>query len=344
MLRTRLSVAALAAVSALACARETPTARTPTAGLRPWMAPPGYEWPPRTISKDDRMHPGRRALELSKASPITSSHRAPLPSDALIPGGEQCLGRLQEEGVRFEQLSAERGVDTPILVRGPIGGVAFWSVGGPLVVDCRLGLALAHVAPEFAALGVTRARFSGAYVYRTSRQGRLSLHAYGLAIDIHEVVVDGHVFSVSKDFERGQSCGENVPVLNRLGCRLRALGLFRELLTPDYNADHHDHIHLGLAPLPNAGDAPARSKPASTPRAATLLGARPVGDREVPAKKLSRKGLPEVEPARKLRDRGSVRVEPAASNARVARLRTNLQEAPRVPGDGLETEPDDDAR
>lgn len=345
MLRLRLSVAAFAACSALACAREAPSARAPTAALRPWVAPPGYDWPPRTVKKEDRMHPSARAIELSKTSPITSANRAALPSDTLVPGGEQCLARLREQDVRFEQLSAERGVDTPILIRGPLGGVEFWSYAGPMVVDCRMALALSRVAPEFAALGVTRVRFSGAYVYRTSKQGRLSLHAFGLAIDIHDVKVDGEIFSVSKDFERGQSCAEELPLLNRLGCRLRSVGLFRELLTPDYDADHKDHIHLGLAPLPNPErDTASDAKSAAAKTNARSLHGRVDTDRETSPQDLSSKTLPQIEAPRKLRHGRALRVKPSTTNARVARLRPDLEEAPGVSSDRLETESDDDSR
>jgi hypothetical protein len=270
-----------------------------------------------------------------------------LPSDSLVPGGEECLARLREENVRFEQLNSERGIDTPILVRGPLGGVEFWSTAGPMVVDCRMALALSRVAPEFASLGVTRARFSGAYVYRTSRQGRLSLHAYGLAIDIHEVKVDGEVFSVSKDFERGQSCSDELPLLNRLGCRLKSIGLFRELLTPDYNADHRDHIHLGLAPLPNPERdmaLTANTAPAQGNAKRRELRARVGADREASSQDVGGKALPQIEAPRKLRHQRSLRVKPTATNARVARLRSDLQEPPRVSRNGVESEPDDKAR
>lgn len=336
----------MALLAAAGCARETPSARAPSAALRPWVTPAGYGWPPRTIEKEDRMHPSERALALSKTHPVTTAHRSALPSDSLIPGGDQCLNRLREHNVRFEQLSEERGVDTPVLVRGALAGVEFWSHGGPMVVDCRMALALERVAPEFSALGVERVRFSGAYVYRTSKQGRLSLHAYGLAIDIHEVKVDGEVFSVSKDFERGQTCADDRPLLNRLGCRLRAIGLFRELLTPDYDADHHDHIHLGLAPLPETDRNLVEPKPAplpSNPRSSTAR-ARVEPEREVSPQNLSRKALPQVEAPRKLRNQRSLHVKPSSANARVARLRSDLQEAPSVPSDRVDPEANDQAR
>ncbi len=288
----RLPVTAVV-LSALAsgCARETRSAKAPDASFRPWVTPPGYAWPPKVVAREDRLQPGARAVELSKTDPITTSLRPALPSDSLIPGGEQCLERLREQGVRFESLPEERGVQTPILLRGPVGGVDFWSSGGAMVVDCRMALALTHVAPVFASLGVKRARFSGAYVYRTSRKGRLSLHAYGLAIDVHAVSTDQE-FSVSKDFARGlgDGCNDQAPVLNQLACRLRSQGLFRELLTPDYDADHHDHLHLGLAPLPGfvvspspvLAKAAAPSKPASGKRLAASAPKRAATTSPVP--------------------------------------------------------------
>lgn len=338
MLRLRLLVALVASLSAAACAREVPTAHAPSASLRPWFTPQGYSWPPRTIVKEDRMHPSVRAIELSKTNPITTANRAALPSDSLIPGGNDCIERLREHGARFELLPAERGVDTPIVIHGPLGGVDFWSSGGPMVVDCRLALALERVAPTFAALGISRARFSGAYVYRTSKQGRLSLHAYGLAIDMHEVTTAAGRASVSKDFVRGEACGEDAPVLNLLACGLRAQGLFRELLTPDYDADHHDHIHLGLAPLPSA----ERAAEASTGEASLNTKSRAeeasASESEMAPQNLKSEARAEVEPARKGVNRRAVSRKPVATNASVTRLGTNLQKASRMPGDRVDAE------
>jgi hypothetical protein len=314
---------------AAGCAREAPSARTPDPGFRPWVTPPGYAWPPRSLAKEDRMHPGLRAEELSKTAPVTTANRPPLPSDSLIPGGDDCIERLRERGVRFETLPAERGVDTPILVHGALGGVNFWSSGGPMVVDCRMALVLTRVAPEFTALGVTRARFSGAYVYRTSKQGRLSLHAYGLAIDMHDVTTAEGTFSVKKDFARGIGCAEDSPLLNRLACRLRALGLFRELLTPDYDADHQDHVHLGLAPLPIAHvktEPELRAEPEMTPQnRASKTGAQ--------VKSTGKRG-----------DRASLHVKRAPASTRIARLGPNLQDSPDVGGDQIRADASDQTR
>lgn len=275
------------------------------------------------------MHPGLRAEALSKTAPVTTANRPPLPSDTLIPGGSDCVDRLRERGVRFETLPTERGVDTPILVHGPLGGVDFWSSGGPMVVDCRMALALTRVAPEFAALGITRARFSGAYVYRTSKQGRLSLHAYGLAIDMHDVTTAEGTLSVKKDFERGLGCNEDAPLLNRLACRLRALGLFRELLTPDYDADHQDHMHLGLAPLPVAH---VKTEPELQP------------EPEMTPQDRSSKARPQVKTTGKRRDRPALHVKRATPGPRVARLGPNLQEAPNVSRDRIGAETGDESR
>jgi hypothetical protein len=121
-----------------------------------------------------------------------------------------------------------------------------------MVSDCRLALALAKLAPELRSLGITAVRFSGAYSYRMARVGRLSLHAYGLALDVHEVTAHGHSYVVARDFARGlpNGCAEGAPLLNRLACRLAQLRMFQELLTPDSNADHHDHLHIAIARIP----------------------------------------------------------------------------------------------
>ena len=185
-------------------------------------------------------------------APAPRWNPAPLPPPRVtvsVPGGEACLRKLALAGVEFRSLEEVRGVDTPIQLQGTIGGIRYHSGFGPMVSDCRFALALATAAPELVALGVSEIHFSGAYSYRTSRVGRLSLHAYGLALDVHEIVVGGRRLSVERDFARGIGCGGLGPALNRVACRLRELGLFRELLTPDYNADHNNHFHLGVPPL-----------------------------------------------------------------------------------------------
>jgi hypothetical protein len=78
------------------------------------------------------------------------------------------------------------------------------------------------------------------------------LHAYGLALDVHEVTADGKSYVVARDFRRGltNGCAEDAPLLNRLACRFAQTRLFQELLTPDSNADHRDHLHFAIARAP----------------------------------------------------------------------------------------------
>jgi hypothetical protein len=164
-----------------------------------------------------------------------------------IPGGETCVSWLDELGVTYERLDPKPGVETPIEVTGPIGGIRYVSEGrNSLVCDCRLALALDWSSRVLRPLGVERIEHYGAYVNRTTRRGRPSLHARGLAIDVGAIQVGREWLKVDRDFERGRSCDVNEPVLNSASCKLRSLRLFRELITPDDDSDHHNHLHLAL--------------------------------------------------------------------------------------------------
>jgi hypothetical protein len=164
----------------------------------------------------------------------------------------RCHDDLAAAGVRFTVLADKRGVDDPVAVRSPLGGVIWRSWGdAPMVADCRLALTLVRLGPELLRAGITELHYSGAYSYRMSRVGRLSLHAYGLAVDVHAVTADGVTFNVERDWVRNATaanCGA-LPGANRLLCVARRAGVFRELLGPENDADHLDHVHLGLAPL-----------------------------------------------------------------------------------------------
>jgi hypothetical protein len=243
----------------------------------------------------------KRAPELAKTAPLPASKpSAPATgpkartAPSSIVGGAGCLAELAARGVRFSRSQPVLGVATPVRVEGTILGVRFFSLEKkPFVIDCRLALALSEIAEDLRALGVTEARYSGAYVYRTSQPGRMSLHAFGLAIDLHEFKVNGEGLLVKAAFERGRGCASELPLLNQLACRIRGRRLFHEQIGPDDNAAHYDHFHLGLRPLPEevAADLPWPAAPAPRRRATRANPARgsipevaPNGTRSVSAR------------------------------------------------------------
>lgn len=245
------------------CAFHDPAPRTPEAPL-----PPDYAWPPIAYTEGQLPPPSSYQAKTAwypAAAPAKAAHpanpanaanpagppgTAPPPRMPPVSGGD-CFARLNAGGVRFDALDATRGVVNPILVKSDLGGIRYVPTGGlPLLVDCRFALTLMQLGPMLRELGVSAMHYSGAYVYRMSSKGRLSLHANGLAIDVHEVTVHGEQLSVKKAFVKGlgDSCESNFPPLNRVACHLKRSGVFREMLTPDYNADHHDHLHLAITP------------------------------------------------------------------------------------------------
>lgn len=266
------------------CAHEVGEAQAPKPGWAAgWVLPAdGYEFPPKSLprkldakapapTRGNVAGPVRGAAAAAPKPVVMSPLRfaaapgvptyadgrprplAPEQIASEFPPGDDCVLQLKAQGVAFQLVDDKRGVDTPIVIDGPLGGVRYWTVGaGPMVSDCRLALALTKVAPELRALGISAVRFSGAYSYRMAKVGRLSLHAYGLALDIHEVTADGRSYVVAKDFARGlpNGCVAEAPLLNRLACRFAQLRLFQELLTPDSNADHRDHLHIAIARTP----------------------------------------------------------------------------------------------
>ncbi|HEX4477193.1 MAG TPA: extensin family protein [Polyangiaceae bacterium] len=199
--------------------------------------------------------PTARDVELARGSaplplPKRRGHRGL--ASLSIPDGEACLSWLSEHDVSYRTLSPRPGVDTPVAITGPLGGVRYESGGRTtLICDCRLAVTLDWLAPELRSFGITEVHHSGAYVYRTTRKGGPSLHALGLAIDVHQLRIDNRRFDVERDYARGtgKSCAEDSPTLNRLACELDRSGFFREVLTPDDDYDHRNHLHLAISPL-----------------------------------------------------------------------------------------------
>lgn len=277
-MRAVLSIVALAGLSG--CARVAPP---PAWGAAPPQAPPVWAGPPPeqpalalALGSAAPAPPSAQAaplaakqVEVVEEDAVDQSEPPPEAFDArTLPDGAACIAALEARRVTVRPAEAQRGVRTPVILRSDLGGVKWHGGAGKgLVADCRLVLALARLSSEFRAMGVTEAIFSGAYSYRLTRQGRWSLHAYGLAVDVHEFVIDGRRYRVDTDYVAGMSapCAPDAPELNRLACRLRATGGLRELLTPDSNADHRNHFHLGIAPLTRAGEAPWRPEVPKAP-------------------------------------------------------------------------------
>jgi hypothetical protein len=168
-----------------------------------------------------------------------------------IPGGKRCLALLDQLGVKYKKLTPRGRVKTPVEIIGEIGGVRYTNGGKTsLVCDCRLGLALHWSAPVFESWHISEVVHFGAFSNRSTRRGRPSLHAQGLALDVGRFKFPDSNLSVSEAYGRGwgAGCWPDAPAINQVVCQLRRLGLFRELITPDHDSDHWDHVHLGILP------------------------------------------------------------------------------------------------
>lgn len=171
-----------------------------------------------------------------------------------------CLAALDTLGVHYVRVR-RRGIAIGVEVRGLLGGVEYRSYNrDPLVLDCSLVYSLARAGQVFLANGVERVNFSSAYQRRNIRGTRRpSRHSFGLAIDVHTFALQGgqRFATVKADYEQG--LGDNADcmgqpltplgaLLRGLDCELSGSGLFRIVLTPDYDADHYNHFHLEALP------------------------------------------------------------------------------------------------
>lgn len=169
-----------------------------------------------------------------------------------------CLAELDARHVSWKKASRP-GIQIPVEITGPIGGIELTSEDQPLVIDCSLAVSLDEAGRYLRGLGITKATFSSAYSRRKVRfTDHWSKHSFGLAIDVHTFTsADLGTMRVDRDFEQG--LGDEVDcvgapltqagaVLEILKCQLVRSGLFHLVLTPDYDDAHHDHFHLEAKP------------------------------------------------------------------------------------------------
>jgi hypothetical protein len=182
-----------------------------------------------------------------------------------------CLAALDELGVAYKKVK-RRGIAAGVEVRGPLGGIEYRPYSkAPLVLDCSLVFSLARAGQFLRAHGIERVHYSSAYQQRSIRgTNRPSRHSFGLAIDVHTVVLAGgeRVAAIKDDYEQGlgddwDCVGEPLTelgaMLRAVDCHLTQSGLFRILLGPDYDGDHYNHFHLEALPWTERSDRDPRS-------------------------------------------------------------------------------------
>lgn len=177
-----------------------------------------------------------------------------------------CIQVLREAGVEVER-AEDRDDGGFCVVRGAVritgGAVTPLSPGG-LIMQCPLAVRYVIwdrqvLRPAAEALGAPVARVDtyGTYscrrIYgREDAASRPSEHARANALDIAGVrLADGRQISVLDDWNAGD--GEDVTEGARRSAFLKrirdgACRVFATTLSPDYNAEHRDHLHLDGAP------------------------------------------------------------------------------------------------
>lgn len=181
---------------------------------------------------------------------------------------DACHGELERRGVRVTRLDKLPGVEMPVRLAGPVGGVTFRSdypdAQRPTlpfeVFDCRLVVALAHFAPILREHGVSEVRIFSAYrpPSKTTPVGALRTgHPGGLAVDLRAFKKEsGGELDVLRDFH-GQigadPCGsgtEKSPSgeIRSIFCAGARDRIFHLMLSPNYDRPHRNHFHVEVRP------------------------------------------------------------------------------------------------
>lgn len=183
-----------------------------------------------------------------------------------VGGGEHaCFQALRVQTVAFQRLDGDHMPDVrlPIRLQSALAGVEIHGGTVPRItdtLDCRLAGALLRWAPDLRRAGVTQIDHYSMYRRnsRKRRTGHISAHAYGMAIDVAKLHLhDGSVLSVLDDWgdrRRGANpCAFRLLEdraarrLRHLVCRAADRQLFNMILTPHYDQDHQNHVHMELA-------------------------------------------------------------------------------------------------
>ncbi|WP_414712510.1 extensin family protein [Sphingobium sp.] len=163
----------------------------------------------------------------------------------------QCFAKLQSQAVSFTPLPDQNfggGCSA-------IGSVKLLDIGVPA---SGLGAMTCNLAANFAAwarygvqpaarlvLGaeIEKIETFGTYNCRPiAGSAKLSEHAHSNAIDVSAFVLsDGRRISIQKDWNGDKQTRQFLSLIHASACKR-----FNTVLSPDYNAAHHDHFHFDM--------------------------------------------------------------------------------------------------
>jgi hypothetical protein len=266
----RMRVAIACAVLVVACGAEEDVSVVSDGAVRDAAALPGdvadvQALPDAAPSMD--VAPDRTASVDARADTTPDAARdagvdvlsVPLPA-AVAPGAE-CYALLTRIGMVYTRAGPSMGIVDPVTVSMPINGVNFHgisydSAARPLLMDCRLAVALWHLTTALRTRwNVTDLVHLGIYNYRViAGTTTLSQHSYATAIDLADFrTADGTTHSVARDFTmNGQpTCPPRTTsardrLLKEVACWMYDSRVFHTILTPNYNDAHRDHFHCDL--------------------------------------------------------------------------------------------------
>jgi hypothetical protein len=210
-----------------------------------------------------------------KGPPPTDYSIFAVPKTSRAPGyaaldRDACEAALENRHVAFVRAEDTLGVRAPVRITGPLHGVSIHSGLPPAararshadLVDCRLALSLDDFAASIARRGIVDVVTLSAYRTRAesgcTRKYDGEQHCAALAVDVGSFKRgDGTVLDVERDFHGRVgtlTCrGDASPTpqtaaakeLWQIACDAAGTS-FLVVLTPNWNREHHNHMHLEL--------------------------------------------------------------------------------------------------
>jgi len=238
----------------------------------PKAAPAKKPGPKKRASPKKSQKPGTKSRRSSRPPEFPADAGTSRASSAAGMDRAACRREFEKRGIRVTELEKLPGVELPVRLVGPVGGVVFKSdypdAQRPTlpfeVFDCRLVVALAHFATILREHDVSEVRIFSAYrppPKATPAAAVRTGHPGGLAVDLRLFIKSsGARLEVLTDFQ-GQigadPCGSGAPggaeksptrELRSIFCAGVRERLFHLMLSPNYDRPHRNHFHFEVRP------------------------------------------------------------------------------------------------